>query len=93
MTSTQVGNWLFSNLPFIAIHDTYTGCLTGFIDIGDINCHLADYERQLSNDDIRDPLASSMLVLMVRGLFTTLKFAYTQFPCINLSQVLCYEIK
>ncbi|KAL5488514.1 hypothetical protein EMCRGX_G017457 [Ephydatia muelleri] len=45
-------------------YDKHTGCLTGFVDIGDINCHLADYERQLSNHNIRDPLASSMLVLM-----------------------------
>eukprot|EP00731_Ephydatia_muelleri_P000111 Em0001g111a len=64
---------------------TRIGCLTGFVDIGDINCHLADYEKQLSNDNIRDPLASSVLVLMVRGLFTALKFPYAQFPCTDLS--------
>eukprot|EP00731_Ephydatia_muelleri_P026512 Em0018g612a len=39
----------------------------------------------LSNDNIRDPLASSMLVLMVRGLFTALTFPYAQFPCTDLS--------
>ena len=66
----------------------YTGCLTGLVDIGDINCHLADYERQVTNDDIRDPLASSMLVLMVRGLFTALKFPCAQFPCTDLSGTL-----
>jgi len=30
-------------------------------------------------------MAKSMLVFMVRGLFTKLKFAYAQFPCSSCS--------
>ena len=59
--------------------------LIGFVDIGDINNHLSQYESQVCNDDIRDSLASSVLVLMIRGLFTNLKFPYAQFPCTELS--------
>ncbi|KAL5510548.1 hypothetical protein EMCRGX_G006110 [Ephydatia muelleri] len=65
--------------------DKHSGGLTGFVDIGNINNHLSQYESQVCNDDIRDSLASSMLVLMISGLFTNLKFPYAQFPCTELS--------
>ena len=44
-----------------------TDALSGFVNIGDINAHLAEYEKQISNDDLLDPLATSMLVLMAEG--------------------------
>ena len=62
-----------------------TGALSGFVNIRDINAHLAEYEKQVSNDVLLDPLATSMLVLMVRRLFTDLRFPYAQFPCIEVS--------
>ena len=61
------------------------GALNGFAHIGDINSHLAGYEKQLVDQERREPLATSMLVIMVRGLFTHLKFPYAQFPCTELS--------
>ena len=32
-----------------------------------------------------EPMAKSMLVFMIRGLFTSLKFPYAQFPCTDLT--------
>ena len=61
------------------------GALNGFTDIGDINSHIATYENQLSGEEIAKPLATSMLVMMVIGLFSKLKFPYAQFPCTELS--------
>ena len=52
------------------------GGLTGFVDIGDINNHLSQYEGEVCNDDIRDSLATFMLVLMIRRLFLGLRFPY-----------------
>ena len=63
----------------------YIGALIGFTNIGDINSHLDEYEIQLANQELRAPLATSMLLLMVRGLFTHLKFPYAQFPCTDLA--------
>ena len=63
----------------------YLGALNGFVRIGDINSHLAEYEKQVADKEVKQPLATSMLVLMVRGLFTHLKFPCTQFPCTELS--------
>ena len=68
------------------------GALNGFINISDINTHLAEYEKQISNDDLLDPYATSMLDFMVRGLFTDLQFPYAQFPCIEVSGK-CYIMR
>ena len=70
------------------VYDKHTGWLIGFIDLGSINNHLARFEQSLSEDDAEistPPLAKSMVVLMVRGLFTTLKFPYAQFLCSSLT--------
>lgn len=59
--------------------------MIGFTDIGDINSHLTAFERSLERDEPQQNLAKSMLVLMVRGLFSSLQFPYVQFPCCELS--------
>ena len=53
-----------------------------------------DYSLPLANktdDDYSLPLANSILVLLVRGLFTKLYFPYAQFPCTALSGDQMYE--
>ena len=51
-----------------------------------INNHLLKFEHQLQqgSEAIEQPLAKTMLVLMVRGLFSGLQFPYVQFPCCTL---------
>ena len=44
------------------------------------NDHLDAYEKALSDDQEPPSLAKSVLVSMVRELFTKLQFAYAQFP-------------
>jgi len=56
-----------------------------FVRIGDTNAHLAEYKKQVADKELKQLLATSMLVLMVRGLFTHLKFPYAQFLCTELS--------
>ena len=61
--------------------DKHTGALVGYSDLGEINNILSDYEKQLSaSHSTQRPMAKLMLVFMVRGLFTSLKFPYVQFP-------------
>ena len=60
----------------------------GIVNLGDINQHLRQFEQSLqSPTDVTtlDTLAKSMLVIMVRGLFSRLNYPYAQFPCVNLS--------
>lgn len=59
--------------------------MIGFTNIGDVNNHIAAFEQSLGKEQAEDKLADSMLVYMVRGLFSTLEFAYAQFPCCELS--------
>jgi hypothetical protein len=73
------------------VYDKHTGKMIGFTDLGDINNHLLAYERSQSNGGDDQSLADSMLSIMVRGLFTTLKFAYVQFPCCKISGDLLFK--
>ena len=74
------------------VFDKHSGELIGFVDLGDINTHLLQYEGRLKADSPPKPqLAKLMLVIMVRGLFTKLQFPYAQFPCANLSGDQLYD--
>ena len=70
------------------VYDKHSGRLIGFVDLGDMNNHLACFEESLlDGEDVvtTPPLAKSMVAFMVRGLFTSLKFTYAQFPCVSLT--------
>lgn len=67
------------------VYDKHEGCLIGFVNLGDVNNQLLEFESALSQDKDRPPLASSMLVLMVRGIFQRLNYPYAQFTCSSLS--------
>ena len=54
------------------VYDKHTGALLGFTNLGDINSHLNRFGQSA--------LAKTMLVIMVRGLFTKLQYPYAQFP-------------
>ena len=74
------------------VYDKHRGELIGFADLGDINNHLLAYEKSLLEPSSTcEPLASTMMVFMVRGLFTKLHFAYAQFPCAKVSGDLLYD--
>ena len=65
------------------VYDKGTGLLVGFCDLGDVVQKLNDFEDNLSSASssvIKRPLAKTMMVFMVRGVFTNIKFPYAQFP-------------
>ena len=63
------------------VFDKNTCQLIGFTDVGDINNHLNEFERQCSSGDNKSdqPIATHMLLFMVRGMFSSLEFPYAQF--------------
>ena len=73
------------------------GSVIGFTNLGEINDHLLAYEKLVDSSrgneaEEHEDVAKSMLVLMVRGLFTRLKFAYAQFPCSSVCGYQLYDI-
>lgn len=57
------------------VYNKHTGKLIGFCNLGEINDHLLSFERSLDadNDTSTPPLAKTIMVFMVRGLFTPLR--------------------
>jgi hypothetical protein len=58
------------------VYDKHTGRMIGFCNLGAINDHLISFERSI-NAEVGSPvppiLAKSIMVFMVRGLFTPLR--------------------
>ena len=55
--------------------------------------HLAALEKSTKKSRGSDmpTLATSMLVLFVKGMFSSLEFVYAQFPCSDLVSPLMYD--
>ena len=70
-------------------YDKHTGRMIGFVDSGDINNHLLEFERSLETDSTAKSttLASSVTVIMV----TPLCFPYSHFPCTSITGHLLFE--
>ena len=76
------------------VYDKQTGALIDFANLGNVNEQLLDFEcsLQVENTSSNQPsLVKTMLVIMVKGLFTQLECPYLQFPCLNLKGDLIYE--
>ena len=67
------------------VYDKNTENLIGFVDLGDITNHLLAYERSIQLNDNSHVLAKSMMVIMVRGLLSNLRYPYVQFPSANIT--------
>ncbi|CAH1263937.1 THAP9 [Branchiostoma lanceolatum] len=66
-----------------------SGDLIGFTDLGEINNEMKDFERrcreQQHGTDEQPDLATHVLALMVRGIFTNLEFVFGYYPCLGFS--------
>ena len=62
------------------VFDKHETEVVGFVDVGDVNNELADLERKCSTADQHPAIATHMLVLMVREVFTGSCFPYAHFP-------------
>ena len=76
------------------VYDKNSGALIGFANLGEINSHLLQFQASLESSDSsssNEQLAKTMLVFMVRGLFSSLEFPYVQFPCTTISGDLLFD--
>ena len=75
------------------VYDKHTGRMVGFVDMGDINNHLLEFERSLERDSTtKNPtLATSVMVMMVKGLFSPFCYPYAHFPCASVSGDLLFD--
>ena len=73
------------------VYSKNKGCLTGFANLGNVNEQLLKYEKSLSGGDEYKDLAKTMMMFMVKGLFTTLQFLYAMLPCCNVSGDLLHQ--
>ena len=69
------------------VYSKNTGNIIGFANVGDINNHLLEFERLVNGSDgsLQHSVARTMMVMMVRGLFSTLRFPYARLPCARLT--------
>ena len=76
------------------VNNKHSGEMIGFANLGEINEHLIAFEKSIcSHSDKPTPPspARTMMVFMVRGLFSSLQFPYAQFPCAELTGELLYD--
>ena len=77
------------------VYDKHSGALIGFANSGDTNKLLLQFEQQVqgeSDDETAsEPLAKTMFVFMVRGVFSSLQFPYLQLPCATITGDLLFD--
>ena len=73
------------------VFDRWNGNLVGFANLGETNNHLVQLESALTDGNTAPSQAKTMVVFMVRGLFTKLQFPYAQFPCCALKGDYLYD--
>ena len=74
------------------VYDKYSGALIGFVNLGQTNQHLLQFQKAIEGDNTEsEELAKTMFTFMVRGLFTRLEFPYAQFPCADVSGELLFD--
>ena len=74
------------------VYDKHNGSLVGFVNLGDTNNKLLQFENTMYGNESQQDVASSMLVIMVRGIFYKLNYPYAQFSCKALSGDLMFDL-
>ena len=62
------------------VYNKHSGRLIGFTNLGSVSDHLLASERALEGGQEGRLLAKTIMMFMVKGLFTPLRFPYAQFP-------------
>ena len=74
------------------VYDKYTGGVTGFTNVGKINDDLLQLERDCQAETGPAPVATHLLVLMVRGLLFKLNFPFAHFATTGVTADLLFPI-
>ncbi len=64
------------------VYDRTGTNIFGFVHLGEVNNDIQSLEEQVNNgtNDVTNSIATHMLTVMVRGIFTKLEFPYANFP-------------
>ena len=75
------------------VYDKHDGSLIGFVNIGDINNQILEFEAIVNTGQPYSSLATTMMVFMVRGLLSKhrLEYPYVQFACGKMSGDLIFD--
>ena len=76
------------------LYDKASSRIIGCVHLGDVNDGIADLDRTLRGGGAADrkPIATHMLVIMIRGITTTLRFPYAHFPTSEVTASYLYDI-
>ncbi|XP_065842085.1 uncharacterized protein [Oscarella lobularis] len=76
------------------VFDKHSQEITGFVDLGDVNNQILKLEKSLlsGKTSTMPSVASQMLVFMVRGLTSSLRFPYAHFPSAGVTAVNLIDI-
>ena len=73
------------------VYDKHEGSLIGFVNIGDNNNQILEFEAIMNTGEPGTTLATTMMVIMVRRLLRRLNYPYAQFACGKLSGDLMFD--
>ena len=73
------------------VYDKNSGCVVGFANLGEVNNHLLELEHTLERNCEEKAMAKSLLVIIVKGLFSSLRFPYAMFPCDKVTGDLLFQ--
>ena len=73
------------------VYDKHDGSLIGFVNIGDTNNQILEFEAIVNTGESCASLAITMMVFMVRGLLHRLDYPYVQFACGKMSGDLIFD--
>lgn len=74
------------------VYEKHSGSLIGFVNLGEINNHLLAFEQSLNEDSpLAGTLAKTVLTIMVKGIFTSLRYPYAHFFSATLTGELMFQ--
>ena len=73
------------------VYDKHSCRIIGFVNLGNFSDELLELEHS-ENNEMKQCVATNMLVFMVRNLFSKFEYPYAQFPCASLSADLIFPL-
>lgn len=65
------------------VYSVRSGAVVGFVDVGCIGNEILQFEKRCKDGDV--PIASHVMVLMIRGIFTSLRSPIGYFPSLSIA--------
>ena len=73
------------------VYDKHEGTLVGFVNVGETNNQILEFEAIISNGESNPSLAKTMMVFMVKGLLHKFDYPYAQLACGKMTGDLIFD--